>query len=234
MNVSAQMADKVTALPKPAIGEADIFANLSERLTQKRQAVEVAKDALETAINAEGDAAIAADVVSQWQGRAIDVIAKGMIAGLLTKDEASSLYGDAYGYKAKADGTPGKTPDGAGNTLRKRSVLLAEAYAITEGTIKEDSLPRWAQGKSISHEIAPIVTQWLEGNESPWSAYKALTEREKPEPVELPYDEKKLLKILEAISSEESLARIMNNPALIAAYDAIAAKWTQRAEGSQF
>ena len=52
--------------------------------------------------------------------------------------------------------------------------------------------------------------------------------------MELPYDEKKLLKILEAISNTDSLTRIMNNPALVAAYDAIASKWVEPAGDIEF
>jgi hypothetical protein len=37
-------------------------------------------------------------------------------AGTISGDELSGFLGDVFGYKPKADGTPGKTPAGAGAT----------------------------------------------------------------------------------------------------------------------
>lgn len=219
---------KVAAMPKPETVEAqkvDPFAGLSERLTQKRQVMDMAKARLADAVAMEGDASLVGAKLSETQGEAINVIAKGMIAGLIDKAQATALYGDAYGYAPKSDGTPGKTPNKTGNTLRKRSVLLAEATAIANGEVKETDFPRWAQGKTVE-EIAPIVSQWMEGNLSPWQAYKDCTEREKAPAVDLPFNEKRLLEIVEALNNPESRERINGNPALVTAYTAIAGAWT--------
>ena len=218
---------KVSAMPKPEVAKAqetNPFGNLSERLTQKRQVVEMAKSRLTDAIALEQGAMVANNVLSECQGEAINVIAKGMIAGLLDKAQATALYGDAYGYAPKADGTPGKTPNKTGNTMRKRSVLLSEAYAIASGEVADGDLPRWAQGKS-PEDIAPIVSQWMEGNLSPWQAYKDCTEKERDPAPETPFNEKRLLEIVEALNNPEKRERIMNNPALSAAYTAIAEAW---------
>ena len=219
---------KVQAMPKPEIAAkaetSNPFGNLSERLTQKRQVVEMAKARLSDAIALEGDASAIGGKLSEAQGEAINVIAKGMIAGLIDKAQATALYGDAYGYAPKADGSPGKTPNKTGNTLRKRSVLLSEAFAIVSGEIAEADYPKWMNGKTVAL-VAPIVTQWAEGNLSPWQAYKDCTEREKATPVDLPFNEKRWLEIAEALNNPESRQRIAGNPALVAAYDAIAAAW---------
>lgn len=215
----AAMGVVETATEQPAKAF-DLGASLSARMTQKRQVVETAKATLAEAIALEGNANTANGAVAETQAKAINILAQGVIAGLIDKPQVSAMLGDAYGYKAKADGTPGKAPDGAGGSLRKRVVTLSEAFAYVNGDIAEDAKPRWLEGKS-AEAIAPIVTQWLEGNESPWGAYKSLTEREKGTAVALQFDHAKLLKLAEAINDAPTMEAIRGNPALVAVYTAI-------------
>lgn len=198
----------------------DLGASLSARMTQKRQVIETAKEALNEAIALECNANAAQGAVSKTQGKVINILAQGVIAGLIDKPQVSAMLGDAYGYKAKADGTPGKTPDGAGSSLRKRIVTLSEAFAYMNGDIQEADKPRWLAEKTVE-EIAPIVTEWLDGNLSPWKAYKDVTEKEKRASVALHFDHAKLLKIVEALDDDVTFAAIKSNPALVEVYTAL-------------
>lgn len=212
----------------------DLGATLSARMTQKRQVTEQAKALLSEAIALEGNASAASNAVSETQGKAINILAQGVIAGLLDKPQVSAMLGDTYGYKTKADGTPGKTPDGAGSTLRKRVVTLAEAYDYVNGNIAEADKPRWMADKT-PEMLAPIVTQWLEGNLSPWQAYKDATERDSKPSVALPFDHAKLLKLCEALGDDTTLAAIRANPALVEVYTAIATAFNRDLpEGIEF
>lgn len=218
---------KVSAMPKPETAkatESNPFGNLAERITHKRQAFELAKNAIEAAKAIEIDATAKASALEAATGNVTSILAKAMIAGLFLKDEASAMLGDAYGYKPKSDGTPGKTPEGTGNSIRKRVVLLAEAARIVAGEIKEADYPKWMTGKS-AESIAPYVNQWLADEMSASTAYAKLSEREKAVSVDLPFNEKRLLELVEALTNPEKRERIAGNPALVAAYDAIAAAW---------
>jgi hypothetical protein len=221
---NARAAMQVAATP-PVEPNA-IMATLSARMTQKAQVREQAKASLADAIALESDATAAIGAKEAAQGNAINVLAQGVIQELVSKDEVSAILGDAYGYKAKSDGTPGKTPDGSGSTLRKRVVLLSEAFGIVNGTIAEADKPKWAADKSIE-TLAPIVSQWLEGTLSPWQAYKDASEKEASATVELPYNEKQLLKIAKALGDDVSLARIRETPALMAVYTAMFEAFTR-------
>lgn len=218
-------ANKVAAMPAPEVTKTtDPFAGLTERLTQKRQAFDMAQTAIADAISLEAMGEAAIGKVEAAQGNVTNILAKGMIAGFFVKDEVSAILGDAYGFNPKEDGTPGKTPSGSGGSIRKRVVLLDEATRITNGEVKEDAFPRWAKGKSAL-EIAPFVNEWLAGERSPSDTYKKLTTKKKAPTVDLPYNEKRLLEIAEALMNPETRERIAGNPALVAAYDAIAAAW---------
>jgi hypothetical protein len=207
-------------------------SSIALRITQKRAAFEVAKESLANAVELERELDAEAKALADdqnaietakqaAQGKAVDTIAKGMIEGFFTKDEATALYGDAYGYKPKKDGTPGKTPAGTGETLRKRSVLLAEAANIAAGAVGE--LPKWAEGKDVE-DIAETVIAWDAGELSCWQAYKDLSAKEKRAPTPLHFDEKKLLSIISALRDDVTRQSIKDS-SLAAVYDELVATW---------
>lgn len=236
----AQEESAIAAMGRAAMGIVetpaqtfDLGANLSARMTQKRQVIETAKATLQEAIALEGSAIYAENAVSEAQGKAINILAQGVIAGLVNKPQVSAMLGDAYGYKAKADGTPGKTPEGAGGSIRKRVVTLSEAFAYVNGDISEADKPRWLADKT-PETIAPIVTQWLEGNLSPWQAYKDATAKEAAPSVALHFDHKKLLKIAEALGDNLTIEAIRANPALVAVYTAICEAFTAAPDTGDF
>lgn len=53
--------------------------------------------------------------------------------GGLDANEVSGMLGDVFGYKPKQDGTPGKTPAGLGESIRKRVVRLVGAAEFVTG-----------------------------------------------------------------------------------------------------
>lgn len=204
--------------PKPR------FAALAESLQNKRAAYETAKARVTEAREAESAAVPSRKAVEETCNAAIAALFAGMESGALSKDEASAILGDTFGYNPKADGTPGKTPAGTGNSIRKRAVLLSEAAAIVKGDISPDKLPKWSEGKSVEY-IAPYLNEMKAGSMTPTSAYEKLAKREVAKSPDLPFNEKRLLDILAALHNDADVLKIAENPALVAAYDAIAARW---------
>jgi len=222
-NAATAMVESATAKVETPVS---LSAILNDSVARKRAAFATAKETLQEAIALEGNEQAASNAVSETQAKAINILARGVILKDFSKDEVSAILGDAYGYKPKSDGTPGKTPEGNGAVIRKRVVTLSEAFGIANGMIAESDFPKWAQGKSVE-AIAPIVTQWEAGNLSPWQAYKDCMEKEKPVAVAIHANEKRLLEIAKALHDDTTLRNILDNPALVAVYTAICEGFTR-------
>jgi len=147
-----------------------------------------------------------------------------IVNGVLTRDELSAILGQVYGFKVKPQsGEPSKTPDGTGNSHRKRIILLAEAGKIAASLeaglpIHEENKPKAFQG--IDNEaIAEIARRCLEqGSLSPSSAYKALTELKPRENKPIWQNTNKLGEIIAALSNPDCLKVILDNEGLREAY----------------
>ena len=77
-------------------------------------------------------------VANQAASVAAKRLIQGQTDGLFDKNEVNAILGDIFGYKPKADGTPGKTPDGYGEAIRKRIVRLVSAIDHVETVSKSD------------------------------------------------------------------------------------------------
>jgi hypothetical protein len=147
-----------------------------------------------------------------------------IINGALSRDELTEILGKAYGFKVTAkNNKKSRTPEGTGNSHRKRIILLAEAGKIAASLeaglpIKEEDKPRALQG--IDNEaIAEIAKRCLEqGNLSPSMAYKALGELKPRESKPLWQNVDKLGEIITALADPETVEAIRANEALREAF----------------
>jgi hypothetical protein len=189
---------------------------------QQRAAIRVklanGVEAIRAATLASGDAAQA---VEETANAPIAMAAQAIAAGLIGKDEVSEMLCKAFGAKPTKEGKPGKTPEGYGLTVRKRVVTISDAIRIANGEVTEVDFPKWAQGKDVSF-IAETVESLLSGDKASGTVYRDLTEKERAPQPPLAFNPEKLAKLAEELAKPESVERVKQSPALMAAYEAIA------------
>lgn len=147
------------------------------------------------------------------------------VAGIVSADEGSAVLGDIFGYKPKKDGTPGKTPDGQGEAIRKRVVRAEQAYQhLTGGDggkffegLEADSADK--DGNTLAEVVNGLET----GEGSIWMAYEtfAAIKREHMTRTNAAFDAKRIASIVEALSEEGAAETLANDPNLVAAYGAL-------------
>lgn len=135
--------------------------------------------------------------------------------GTISATELSGLLGDIFGYKPKTDGTPGKTPAGQGEVLRKRIVRAVSAFEyVTAGdggrffvNLPED-------------EVQAVVND-LDGKAlSVWGAYDRLArlKQDNTTRLNLAFDPRRIAAIAEALSEKGAKDVVHNSPELVEAY----------------
>lgn len=148
------------------------------------------------------------------------------VAGVITQDELNGLLGDVFGYKPKQDGTPGKTPAGMGELIRKRVVRAVQGTDFISG----GDGGRFFETMDPA-EVAPVIasigrTKKNEKGEtvsdgiSLWMAWKKLGDMKSQGTVRLPFafDPKKILSLTESLSEAGAREKLMGNPSLLKAY----------------
>lgn len=137
-----------------------------------------------------------------------------------SSDEVSGKLVDVFGAKPKKDGTPGKTPDGQGEHIRKRVVRAFAAFEyVTTGKTDDGS---FYDGLPIE-QIEPIVAGIGNETTSIWTAYDLLAKvrSENATKVDPVFNPAKVAKFVEKLASDGSAEIIRNSPMLIAAYSAL-------------
>lgn len=186
----------------------------AERLAKRAVLSADVRQILAEAFDYSKDGAAANSIAATAKDKGANRLFKGVADGTFTLDDTNALLGDIYGHKAKKDGTPGKTPDGDGEHIRKRLVRLATAYDYVmtgEGGKYFKGLP--------ADEIASILAG-CENGESVWSAYDAIGKIKQTMNVRLdaPFDPSKIKDIVEALTGEGGADRLAANDELVAAY----------------
>lgn len=97
-----------------AADKISLLGSVRQRLAE---AVELSKLGGEKAAEAEGIA----------DSQALRLYQARLMTGGIDANELSGMLGDVFGFKPKQDGTPGKTPNGLGESIRKRVVRLVGA-----------------------------------------------------------------------------------------------------------
>lgn len=142
-------------------------------------------------------------------------------SGVVTSNELSAMLGDVWGFKPKSDGTPGKTPNGQGEAIRKRVVRAVQASDYVENG--EET----AFFKGLDeNEVSAILDAVEAGEMSIYSAYDqfAALKRENTTRTETAFDPKKIAAIFEKLSEGGGVPAaqmFLANPALLAAYAAL-------------
>lgn len=134
----------------------------------------------------------------------------------ISKEEVSEHLGDIYGFKVSAStGKKSKTPEGAGEAIRKRIVRLVDAVEYVGG----ESENAFFDGLPID-DVTAIIDKVTSGG-SIWSAYDDLTELKKDhrEKVDAAFDYKRISAIVDALMGKaEAADTIARNEALSIAY----------------
>lgn len=207
--------DGVAHKPLVKIVVKDMAKVAEEKLTllgSVRQRLAQAADAFSD-INSEANEAteIAADAAFR--------LYQAQVNGLLSKDEVSAVLGDAFGYKPKADGTPGKTPAGKGEDIRKRVARLYAASRYVnagEADAFHKDMP--------SDGVAQIVGSMEQGGVTIWTAYDSLGKLKaegRPDAVPPAFNPKTLAAMVEKLTSTGAVAAIGENAALQTAHMAL-------------
>lgn len=139
--------------------------------------------------------------------------------GTISADELSGLLGDIFGFKPRRDGTPGKTPEGLGEVIRKRVVRCVGAHHYATGQADAgsffDELPK--------AKVAEMVGRIDNGGLSIWQAYRNLSEL-RSQSVNRPplaFDPKRIAAMVESLNETGAREKIMSNAALQTAYGAL-------------
>lgn len=155
------------------------------------------------------------------------------ISGMMTGEELSALLVDIFGAVPKKDGTPGKSPDGKGKTIRQRVVRAVQGYDFINGgdggrffeTMDRDAVAPVIQKIGRTH-LADVDGQQkpvLDDGCSIWNVYKELGDLKSQGTVRLPFafDAKKIIGLTDSLSEAGAREKLISNPALLRAYDGL-------------
>lgn len=217
-------ADVKPAALKPNLlgGKKNIFAQAAIEMTQQvsdkltvmgsvRQQLAEASDLYNAGDDKAKEATEIADkaAVSLYQART---------ANTVSAEEVSAILGDIFGYKPKSDGSPGKTPAGQGEAIRKRVVraVSADEFCQTgDGGRFFEGLP--------DDEIKSVLEAVSQGSMSIWTAYERFAEikRDHATKTVFAFDPKRIAGLVESLSEDGAADILRASPSLVAAYGAL-------------
>lgn len=222
-------ADKVVAL-RPAKGaRKNIFemrhVEVSEAVANKSQQLSEARQRLAEAADLYGEGTAKEAEAKEAAAKAALLLTTARTAGTISADELSGILGDQFGFKAKQNGDPSKTPNGQGEAIRKRIVRLVQGFQHINGgdggrffeTIPDDATDE--SGRTVSD----IVDETMKGNLGFWASYEALAEVKKNSTtrVDLAFDAKRIAAIAEKLQEAGAADKFLSNRALVDAYTAL-------------
>ena len=148
-------------------------ADISGRAGRKAQLLSSVRQHLAELADYDADA-IEGDATRQQQADVCGVeLYQARVDGLLTPDELSAMLGDIFGFKAKKDGSPSKTPEGYGNVLRQRVVRAVNMAEFLDG--KSDGGAFYSGLPETALDDVESIRNKLDSGEiGIWRAYKLL------------------------------------------------------------
>lgn len=137
---------------------------------------------------------------------------------LVTPAEVSAALGDEFGYKPKTDGTPGKTPAGQGEAIRKRIVRAASAYDY----VMNGDGGTFFQGLPVD-DVNSILASMENGDIGFWAAYEAFAQIKRDNATKtIPaFNHKHISSLVDALSEKGAPFKFRSNPELVATYAAL-------------
>lgn len=222
-------AEKVVSMNKAKGKRRNIFDRDDEVITETaaskvqlvsetRQRLSEAKDAYDAGGTHEAEGQIALD-------KAARNLVTGRVTGVLSADEVTEIIGGIFGFKQKKDGSPSKTPEGAGNTVRQRIVRMTNAYGFAEDGTSEDAF--FAPVSEDAKEAVDNVVKLFEkgpddGGITIWTAYTNLADikRDNVTRVDFYLDPKRIAGLAEKLSNniETAAKSLASDKALRSAY----------------
>lgn len=130
---------------------------------------------------------------------AMSSLYQGRVNGYVTNEEVSAALGDVFGYKAKADGKPGRTPDGKGEHIRKRIVRAVQAFEYVNNP---DGGSKFFDGMN-RQKVATILNNVSNGDMTLNTAYERFADVKKEEsegPVSPAFNARTLAKIIDGLN----------------------------------
>lgn len=215
-------AEKVVAL-RPSKGQrANIFemeaVETSEGVANNLQVKQQARQLLAQAKDLYGEGGAKENEAKEVAAKAAILLSGARFNGSMTSEEVSAALGDIFGYKAKADGTPSKTPDGQGEAIRKRIVRLADANDYVNGARETGFFKDMPADK-----VRDIIGQFRNNQLGFWASYEAFgaLKREMAVPVPLAFNVKRIAEIAETLGKDGAVKAFMANKALRDAYGSL-------------
>ena len=209
---------------KPSLWEqyaANAKLSVGAEVGAKMEAIATAKQRLAHAADLYGEGKSKNTEASDVANLGAVPLYQGRSTGLLTNAEVSAVLGDVFGYKPKADGTPGKTPKGEGEALRKRINRAVAAYEYAIGT---DDGGKFFAGLPTD-EVFAVCNEVNNGDCSLFTAYERFADikKEHTAKTEQAFSVKHIESLCESLGKPEAVAIITGNSELIAAYAALSA-----------
>jgi hypothetical protein len=213
----------VVALRKPhrdagnsLFGDVPVSETVRDSLKTQQEARQLLAEARDLFVQGEGKAEEAKEV----SARAGMLLSTARFAGAMTGEQVSAALIDIFGAKAKADGSPSKTPLGQGEAIRKRVVRLADAQDYVDGTRETGFFKDLPKDK-----VREVLGEFKNGHLGFWAAYEAFAavKRENASPVPLAFNAKKIAEIVitlgkEGDGAEGAVNVLLSNKALRDAY----------------
>ena len=167
-------------------------------------------------------------------GRASFLLTVALSEGHISETDVTGAMGDVFGYVAKKDGTPGKTPNKEGSAIQKRvfranglATFVATGGKSGDGFFSGMSLTSSTGGNS-PRTVLDIYEGMKAGTIPVFSAYKYLQDvksnnRPKASPT---FDAAKVNAMVKDLGSlDVSVEAILSNAQLRGAYVALAEVW---------
>ena len=194
--------------------EAETSQETGNKLTMMQEATQLLAHAQDLFSEGTGKEAEANEIAA----RAGLVLSTLRLTGAATQDEISAKLIDIFGAKAKADGTPSKTPLGRGEYLRKRIQRMALAQDYVNG----DAQDGFFKG-CPKDEVADILHRINAGTLGFWAGYEEFAALKKAQQVTVPlaFNTKRIVEIAETLQKDGSAKQFVSNPALRKAYSSL-------------
>lgn len=205
------MAEAKAKLTEQVLAKVNVMSSVRQKLAEAKDLFDMG-----SGNNTQARAVANTAAVSLYQARC---------SGIFSKEEVSAALGDQFGFKPKGDGTPGKTPEGEGEAIRKRVVRATEARMHLE-TGDGGQFFNGLDADSANKDgvtLSDVVDRLDEGEYSIWTAYEKLAEikRDNAEKTELAFDAKRIAGIVASLSQDGAVQKYRNDPVLVAAYAAL-------------
>lgn len=197
----------------------DWGAVLDGKLQAKLAIITDAKQALARAKDTIADAKALAAEADRINGETATKLYQARRDDILPDAELSAVLGDIYGYKiVPSTGKPSKTPDGAGETIRKKVRYAVAAYeAFTGGPVTKS----FAEYPADKIEDAKVILASLDaGKIGVYTAAEQIADlrKEARTTVEKAFDPKHIRDLVDILGREGAADKVRASADLIDAY----------------